>query len=98
MPKNMSVTINNQYFAIRLIKNTIILQDISAIHTYSTVIVSSLHHRKKFKNDIVFIYMNQRLASEYYTLENPTPNAVRICLYHKETLRHIPLHEGAPAK
>ena len=43
MPKNMSVTINNQYFAIRLIKNTIILQDISAIHTYSTVIVSSLH-------------------------------------------------------
>ena len=43
MPKNMSVTINNQYFAIRLVKNTIILQDISAIHTYSTVIVSSLH-------------------------------------------------------
>ena len=43
MPKNMSVTINNQYFAMRLIKNTIILQDISAIHTYSNVIVSSLH-------------------------------------------------------
>ena len=36
MQNNMSVTINNQYFAIRLIKNTIILQYISAIHTYST--------------------------------------------------------------
>ena len=42
MQNNMSVTINNQYFAIRLIKNTIILQYISAIHTCSTVTVISL--------------------------------------------------------
>ena len=43
MQNNMSVTIKNQYFATRLIKNTIILQYISAIHTCSTAIVVSLH-------------------------------------------------------
>jgi hypothetical protein len=60
MQNNMYVTINNQYFAIRLIKNTIILQYISAIHTYSTVIVISLH---------VYIYIYYSLL--YYTT---TPN------------------------
>ena len=61
MQNNMSVTINNQYFAIRLIKNSIILQYISAIHTYSTVIVISLH---------VYIYIYYSLL--YYTT-SPKP-------------------------
>jgi hypothetical protein len=61
MQKNISVTIDNHYYAIRLSKNTLILQYISAIHIYSTNCNLTAY---------VYIYIIYKIA--YYTT-SPKP-------------------------